>query len=113
MCGHRPSLGYAICPRRQVKHAFFTVVSLLSPVYHTSCCVGADIPLATILAKPEEWVRENETIVFVCRQGNDSQVAASAVRQVGRGLGATASVKDVIGGLVGWHDYVDESFPVY
>jgi adenylyltransferase/sulfurtransferase len=46
---------------------------------------------------------------IVCRLGNDSQVAATALRQTSQ----SGAVFDVRGGLVAWSKHVDVSFPVY
>lgn len=65
-------------------------------------------------------------IYLVCRRGNDSLVAARALRRylggetAGGGAGGQSEgneraveVLDVKGGLVGWAREVDEEFPVY
>ncbi|BEI80545.1 hypothetical protein CcaverHIS002_0110740 [Cutaneotrichosporon cavernicola] len=45
--------------------------------------------------------------IFLCRRGNDSQVAAAAFRQSGR------EATDVRGGLVAWSHEIDPHFPLY
>ena len=45
----------------------------------------------------------------MCRLGNDSQIAADAIRSIERG----PVVKDIIGGLKAWAKDVDNNFPVY
>ena len=47
-------------------------------------------------------------VVVVCRKGNDSQVAVSALKEEGIG-----EVKDLIGGLEAWQEYLDPSFLRY
>lgn len=71
---------------------------------------------------------EREKIYLICRRGNDSVVAARALRRhlseagVEVGVGGTTTgtassgstgVVDVKGGLVGWARDVDDEFPVY
>ncbi|GBE88449.1 Adenylyltransferase and sulfurtransferase uba4 [Sparassis crispa] len=51
----------------------------------------------------------NDEVYFVCRLGNDSQLAAEALRNAG----ATGVVKDLVGGLRAWSRDVDSNFPVY
>jgi adenylyltransferase/sulfurtransferase len=64
-----------------------------------------DIPLASLLASPEA-VPPGRAI-FLCRRGNDSQLAAAALRQSGR------DATDVRGGLVAWSREIDPRFPLY
>lgn len=59
------------------------------------------------LAK-EAGVRE---LVLLCRRGNDSQVAASELREAMAKEGVR--VRDVAGGLHAWARDVDKDFPVY
>ncbi len=53
---------------------------------------------------------EFETYV-VCRLGNDSQIAADALR--GARPDPTFVIKDLVGGLRAWSRDVDPGFPVY
>jgi adenylyltransferase/sulfurtransferase len=69
----------------------------------------ADIPLKDIIAHPEDYETQYTHTYVVCRLGNDSQVAATALRRAFPRL----QVHDVIGGLVGWAAHVDQLFPVY
>ncbi|BEI88346.1 uncharacterized protein CcaverHIS019_0110640 [Cutaneotrichosporon cavernicola] len=64
-----------------------------------------NIPLASILASRAD-VPPGRAI-FLCRRGNDSQVAAAAFRQSGR------EATDVRGGLVAWSHEIDPHFPLY
>jgi adenylyltransferase/sulfurtransferase len=64
------------------------------------------------MADPAAWLADIEasTEVFVvCRLGNDSQIAADALRRANPGI----SIKDVIGGLKSWAEHIDNNFPVY
>jgi adenylyltransferase/sulfurtransferase len=71
-----------------------------------------DIPLATILSSPEKIPAEGET-VFICKKGNDSQLAASALRKRLIEMGKEGNVRDVRGGLIQWAKVVDKEFPLY
>lgn len=51
-------------------------------------------------------------MVFVCRLGNDSQIAADAVRE-SLSQDSSQSIVDLVGGLRGWANEVDVLFPVY
>ena len=50
-------------------------------------------------------------LILLCRRGNDSQVAASVVREAMAEEGVR--VRDVAGGLHAWARDVDQDFPVY
>ncbi|KAJ7273342.1 hypothetical protein C8J57DRAFT_1064097 [Mycena rebaudengoi] len=70
-----------------------------------------NVPLNELLANPTVHVPPKGAVYVVCRLGNDSQIAADALR------GAKAVneivIKDVVGGLRAWSRRVDPSFPVY
>jgi rhodanese-related sulfurtransferase len=72
-----------------------------------------EVPLSEIVADPERFVASQDEasaeIVVVCRLGNDSQIAAAALRDAGTGK----QVRDLIGGLRAWSREVDPTFPVY
>ncbi|KAI9570656.1 hypothetical protein HD554DRAFT_2203974 [Boletus coccyginus] len=69
------------------------------------------VPLQQLLADPLAYIQPNITskVVVLCRLGNDSQIAAEALRE----LNPLFDVRDVIGGLRAWAKYVDPQFPVY
>jgi adenylyltransferase/sulfurtransferase len=70
-----------------------------------------DVPLNDLVANPASYLEAADEAVplfVVCRLGNDSQIAAEALRGVRSGL-----VKDVIGGLRAWSTLVDSGFPIY
>lgn len=91
----------------------------------------SDIPLKELLSKPadaldsvlarsygghNEQNEQNERkrdLILVCRRGNDSQVAAQAIRSAVTEYGVNLQVTDLIGGLVKWAEDVDPLFPVY
>ncbi|XP_061381853.1 adenylyltransferase and sulfurtransferase MOCS3 [Danaus plexippus] len=56
-----------------------------------------------------ENIKNNENVIFVCRRGNDSQIAADMVLKAF----PDAKVKDLSGGLHAWAEQVDREFPVY
>ncbi|KAG6373302.1 hypothetical protein JVT61DRAFT_6440 [Boletus reticuloceps] len=72
---------------------------------------SSSVPLLQLLADPPAYVPSNVTakIVVLCRLGNDSQIAAEALRE----LNPLFDVRDVIGGLRAWAKHVDPQFPVY
>ncbi|SCZ99613.1 BZ3500_MvSof-1268-A1-R1_Chr3-1g06152 [Microbotryum saponariae] len=87
-----------------------------------------DIPLAQILRDPSIVLKEQDDsepqeLVFVCRRGNDSIVAARAVKrsrdkksgtgEYSVGSGGSFVVGDLKNGLVGWSRDADEMFPTY
>ena len=56
------------------------------------------------------------TTVLVCRLGNDSQIAAEALRNVMKDSAENeerAEIVDLIGGLRSWSLDVDPQFPIY
>lgn len=72
----------------------------------------SDVPLNDIVANPSSFLPDNSDTptYIICRLGNDSQIAAEALR----GLeGRNMAVKDVVGGLRAWSKDVDPQFPVY
>ena len=88
----------------------------------------SDIPLKELLSKPADALdsvlarsygghnEQNERkrdLILVCRRGNDSQVAAQAIRSAVTEYGVNLQVTDLIGGLVKWAEDVDPLFPVY
>jgi adenylyltransferase/sulfurtransferase len=72
-----------------------------------------DIPLATILSSPESIPSSEGETVFICKKGNDSQLAASALRERLIIMGKEGNVRDVRGGLIQWAKIVDKEFPLY
>lgn len=97
-----------------------------------------DVPLREIVADPKilpSTLRATcnmnhvasplPLIVLVCRLGNDSQIAADALREHAAALGSASNyangkeiqrsheIVDLIGGLKKWSEEADPSFPVY
>ncbi|KAG8937047.1 Urmylation protein [Tulasnella sp. 418] len=86
-----------------------TIIDVRSPAEFSICNLpgSKNIPLRQLLKTPSEFCAADETTVFVCRLGNDSQIAVQVMRNV------TANpVKDLIGGLRQWSE-MDSTFPVY
>lgn len=61
----------------------------------------------------ETMIRERvETIFFVCRRGNDSQLAANRMIALLTPI-SRIRIYDIIGGMHAWTDEVDKTFPKY
>lgn len=85
--------------------------------------VDSDVPLSKFLTDPILHVDSNKDTYFVCRQGNDSQIAAAALRKAIETSTSkfeseanpppAVEVYDVIGGLRAWSSDADPSFPMY
>jgi adenylyltransferase/sulfurtransferase len=86
-------------------------VSLSYIVCSASSSIPADIPLNELTANPSAYLSSKREIYVVCRLGNDSQIAASCLREAKKG--EETVVRDVIGGLRAWARHVDPTFPVY
>ncbi|PPQ96256.1 hypothetical protein CVT26_005583 [Gymnopilus dilepis] len=69
-----------------------------------------NIPLKELLKHPEKYMNSATELYVICRLGNDSQIAAEALRHTG---GGELTVRDVIGGLRAWSNTVDPGFPIY
>ena len=78
-----------------------------------------NVPLASLEGRVEEVVwalkekeenKQNDDVkvYVVCRRGNDSQRAVKYLQEKGY-----PSAKDIIGGLEGWAQEVDPTFPSY
>ncbi|OWZ78520.1 adenylyltransferase and sulfurtransferase [Cryptococcus neoformans Bt85] len=90
-----------------------TVIDTRPQVEFGICSVPGSInmPLPTILSSPN-GIQLTPDIVFICRRGNDSQIAAAALRKALDAKG-DVRVRDVRGGLKAWGREVDLNFPVY
>ncbi|KIJ23452.1 hypothetical protein M422DRAFT_56831 [Sphaerobolus stellatus SS14] len=70
-----------------------------------------DTPLPELVANPSSYLSDSSSQTFVvCRLGNDSQIAADALRSV---ASENQKIQDLIGGLRAWSRDVDPEFPVY
>ena len=75
-----------------------------------------DVPLHDITANPDKYLPKNTTVktYILCRLGNDSMIAADALRKFEQKNGGNnMTIKDVIGGLRAWTRTVDPGFPEY
>ncbi|EIN04934.1 hypothetical protein PUNSTDRAFT_122623 [Punctularia strigosozonata HHB-11173 SS5] len=90
-----------------------TVIDVRPPTEFGICHLpgSTNIPLKDIarIGEAVENRSPKSPIFVVCRLGNDSQVAASKIKE----LCPDAVVKDVIGGLRSWSKEVDQTFPIY
>ncbi|XP_075989947.1 ubiquitin-like activating enzyme 4 isoform X2 [Anticarsia gemmatalis] len=78
---------------------------------------GADNwPIDYVDRRLEELLKKTEendgAVVFICRRGNDSQIAAKMLLDK-LPEAHRHKVKDMEGGLHAWAKYVDKDFPVY
>ncbi|CUA76012.1 Adenylyltransferase and sulfurtransferase uba4 [Rhizoctonia solani] len=91
---------------------------------------SVNVPLPLLLKTPESYVSVSIPTFVVCRLGNDSQVAARALRSIIQAKEGDSQayldeepgsilpvnprqVVDIIGGLRAWAQEVDQSFPIY
>jgi adenylyltransferase/sulfurtransferase len=59
---------------------------------------------------PED-IPDNVPIYLVCRVGNDSQIAAAKLKELGLGRNGERFIGDISGGLKSWKATVDDSLP--
>ncbi|PAV16606.1 molybdenum cofactor synthesis 3 [Pyrrhoderma noxium] len=104
------------------------LVDVRSPVEFGICHIpgSTNTPLSEIVASPTSFQSSltnsqdgssqnaNSLVVFVCRLGNDSQLAADALRSAAIDSEKSGmEVVDLVGGLRSWTLNVDPQFPVY
>jgi adenylyltransferase/sulfurtransferase len=97
----------------------FGICQLPGSISEFNCCnpsrhanTRTDIPLNDLVADPASYFpseSEAKSTYVVCRLGNDSQIAADALR----GQLSRVNIIDLIGGLKAWTKHVDPNFPVY
>ncbi|KAJ7105747.1 hypothetical protein C8R43DRAFT_1140723 [Mycena crocata] len=102
----RPPTEFGIC---SLPGSTSVSLFLLRPI--SVITISPDVPLNELTANPAAYTSLKQEIYVVCRLGNDSQIAASSLRNAGKG--EEPVVKDVIGGLKAWTRHVDPNFPVY
>ncbi|EGN99033.1 hypothetical protein SERLA73DRAFT_181808 [Serpula lacrymans var. lacrymans S7.3] len=89
------------------------VIDVRSPTEFGICNLpgSRNVPLYQLTANPALYLPEEKTsrIYVVCRLGNDSQIAADALRSVESDI----MIQDVVGGLRAWSEQVDSKFPIY
>ncbi|KAJ4487422.1 hypothetical protein C8R41DRAFT_767937 [Lentinula lateritia] len=73
------------------------------------------VPLSDIVANPSSFLptHPDTPTYIICRLGNDSQIAAEALRGLENNANKDRIVKDVVGGLRAWSKEVDPHFPIY
>ncbi|XP_045509224.1 adenylyltransferase and sulfurtransferase MOCS3 [Colias croceus] len=88
------------------------------PEFNMCCIDGAvNYPIDNLYkdnlnALLEEIRKCTSHVTFICRRGNDSQVAAKRVLDVIEDKHKN-KIKDLTGGLHAWSKYIDHDFPVY
>ncbi|KAH8117730.1 hypothetical protein DFH11DRAFT_1807791 [Phellopilus nigrolimitatus] len=96
------------------------ILDVRSPVEFGICHLpnSINVPLSELVASPsshlpsERDAEAKSITVLVCRLGNDSQIAADALR-AGSDTASPGEIVDLIGGLRSWAADVDPEFPVY
>ncbi|EKM78574.1 hypothetical protein AGABI1DRAFT_40960 [Agaricus bisporus var. burnettii JB137-S8] len=70
-----------------------------------------NVPLAELVAKPDVYLPKAAAtpMYIICRLGNDSQIAAEALRSIR----PDGRIQDIIGGLKAWSNTIDPNFPIY
>ena len=76
-----------------------------------------NIPLKKLKKNPSPLLdlinEESKTIIFLCRRGNDSQLAVRDFRDAIKEKCSNMAIRDVRDGLYGWHESVDPTLPLY
>ncbi|RKL49512.1 Adenylyltransferase and sulfurtransferase uba4 [Fusarium proliferatum] len=80
---------------------------------------SVNIPISRFMnargeATPEGWPSDlphSTPIYVVCRVGNDSQIAAQKLKDLGLGNDGQRFIGDILGGIKSWKDTVDPSVP--
>ncbi|WWD07897.1 hypothetical protein V865_006004 [Kwoniella europaea PYCC6329] len=87
-----------------------SLVDTRPPVEYGICSLpgSINIPLPSIL-KDTSSIPPTDEVIFLCRRGNDSQIAAEALRKIS----GEKRIRDVKGGLRAWSREIDPEFPVY
>ncbi|OCF59031.1 adenylyltransferase and sulfurtransferase [Kwoniella mangroviensis CBS 10435] len=87
-----------------------SLVDTRPPVEFGICSLpgSINIPLPTILKDPSS-IPSTDEVIFLCRRGNDSQIAAEALRKIS----GEKRIRDVKGGLRAWSREIDPEFPIY
>ncbi|KAF9046269.1 hypothetical protein BJ165DRAFT_1139329 [Panaeolus papilionaceus] len=76
---------------------------------------ATNVLLQELVANPEGFLpdKDDTETYLLCRLGNDSQIAAHALKEAAKSSARHLVVKDVTGGLRAWSREVDQTFPVY
>jgi rhodanese-related sulfurtransferase len=121
-----------ISAARVVLGILFSILTCVKPCLHMTDITIIDVPLTQLLKTPERYLFPSARTFVVCRLGNDSQIAARALRNAlkakedlvvsnadedkvlrGTALEDSHQIVDVIGGLRAWAQEVDPLFPIY
>lgn len=95
----RPSIEFGICRL---------------PYENTLNIPMRELDLALKDESTPSWIQEKNSLYFVCKQGNDSQLAVQKVLEARKEKGLSGgTVKDIAGGLRAWSRSVDPDMPVY
>ncbi len=105
----RPKTEFGICHLPSSTRTF--IAPTLIRVSNTLAHQSTDVPLHNLVANPGDYVSPEIETYVVCRLGNDSQIAAEALRSARPD--PTFVIKDLVGGLRAWSRDVDPGFPVY
>ncbi|RPA79168.1 hypothetical protein BJ508DRAFT_416108 [Ascobolus immersus RN42] len=65
------------------------------------------------LPVPEDQWAPKTDVYFVCKQGNDSQIAVKKFKEASKDWDFDGEVRDIIGGIRAWGREVDDKFPIY
>jgi adenylyltransferase and sulfurtransferase len=112
----RPPIEFGIC---QLPKSISTPYFIHAPFVIYVWEFGLDVPLDELVANPGKFLPKNQAVetYILCRLGNDSQIAAEALRGLDRknnpNKDSEMVIKDVIGGLKAWTKEVDPEFPEY
>lgn len=60
----------------------------------------------------DQWAPKTD-VYFVCKQGNDSQIAVQKFKEASASWGFDGEVRDITGGVRAWAKQVDDKFPIY
>ena len=112
----RPPVEYGICHLPSSISACFLHLLHLCRT-DVSLTSALDIPLAELIANPSSHLADTrKRTIVICRLGNDSQIAADALRASlaeAHGTDGQEEVLDLRGGLRAWSRDVDIKFPIY
>lgn len=81
---------------------------------------SVNVPIGRLMShrgnEPPAWMptpaKADTPIYVVCRLGNDSQLAAKKLRDIGYGRPNGCTIKDIQGGVKAWKDAVDPTMPL-
>jgi adenylyltransferase and sulfurtransferase len=113
---------------REVGKKEHVLVDVREKVQFDICSIpgSINVPFSSFQSRPlnsfereiqPEWlpsdVSDGASIYVICRLGNDSQVVAKQLKEVGLDRKGQRYIGDIQGGLKAWRDQVDSSWPDY